>query len=50
MASVARVFTRLGGALYWGSASVTVSRGETPRSYYTYSTELISVNTVAVLN
>lgn len=39
MASVARVSTRLGGALYWGPTSVTVSRGNTPRSYYTYSPE-----------
>lgn len=39
MASVARVSTRLGGALYWAPASVTVSRGNTPRSYYTYSPE-----------
>jgi hypothetical protein len=39
MASVARVSTRLGGALYWSPTSVTVSRGKTPRSYYTYSPE-----------
>ncbi|XP_023701695.1 4-hydroxybutyrate coenzyme A transferase [Cryptotermes secundus] len=39
MASVARVSTRLGGVLYWGPASVTVSRGNTPRTYYTYSPE-----------
>jgi len=39
MASVARVSTRLGGALYWAPASVTVSRGNTPRSFYTYSPE-----------
>jgi hypothetical protein len=35
MASVARVTTRLGGALYWAP----ISRGNTPRSYYTYSPE-----------
>lgn len=39
MASVARVSTRFGGVLHWGSTSVTVSRGNTPRSYYTYSPE-----------
>jgi hypothetical protein len=39
MASVARVSTRLGGALYWAPVSVTVSRGNTPRSFYTYSPE-----------
>lgn len=39
MASVARVSTRLGGALYWPPASVTVSRVNTPRSFYTYSPE-----------
>lgn len=39
MASVARVSTRLGGALFWGPTSVTVSRANTPRSYYTYSPE-----------
>jgi hypothetical protein len=39
MASVARVSTRLGGALYWAPASVTASRGNTPRSFYTYSPE-----------
>jgi hypothetical protein len=39
MASVARVSARLGGAVYWAPASVIVSRGNTPRSYYTYSPE-----------
>jgi hypothetical protein len=39
MAAVARVSTRLGGALYRAPASVTVSWGNTPRSFYTYSPE-----------
>lgn len=39
MASVVRVSSRLGASLYWGPAAVTVPRGNTPRSYYTYSPE-----------
>ncbi|KAJ4450943.1 hypothetical protein ANN_02378 [Periplaneta americana] len=39
MASVVRVSSRLGASLYWGPAAVTVSRGNTPRTYYTYSPE-----------
>jgi hypothetical protein len=39
MASVARVSIRHGGALYLGPTSVTVSRSNARRSYYTYSPE-----------
>ncbi|PSN40281.1 hypothetical protein C0J52_22100 [Blattella germanica] len=39
MASVVKVSSRIGAALYWAPTSTLVSRNKTSRSYYTYSPE-----------